>query len=211
MEKTIEELQSDITKLESDKAGLVGETQDLRKSRQEKEEEITVLKDLLQKATDKNNASPEDEKIASVVASELAKRELGRSQNNRKAAFDKFVKEHKEYLPDNDTGGLKRGALEREFNSFNTQGAVEVEDFEVFIGKADRLLRGEDTARQNESGSQPYSSQPNNATPPVGGPDTDLTPQEKKLIDRNGWTKEKYLALKAKDPDYFDKLAAQVR
>lgn len=209
-EKTVEELKLEVARLESEKAGLVGETQDLRKARQEKEEQITTLQDALKAATDKNNASPEDEKIAAAIAKVLSQKEEDRAKANRKAAFDKFVAENKEYHPDNDPSGLKRTALEKELAQFNTNGIVETDDFVKVIGKANALLRGTDTPRQANT-DNPYSSTPSNPAPPAPGPDKDLSEQEKKLIDRNGWTKEKYMSLKAKMPDFIEGLIAGVR
>lgn len=210
MEKTIEELQSEIATLQSEKAGLVGETQDLRKSRQEKDTEIEGLKELVKQATDKNNADPEEGKIIAVVQKVLGNVAQQSAEKNRKAAFDKFVTENKEYHQDNDPTGLKRAALEREFGSFNTAGLVETEDFVKVIGKANALLRGSDTRDSDES-TQIISSSSSTPAAPAAGLDKDLSPQEAELIKRNGWTKEKFLGLKAKMPGFVRELVAGVR
>lgn len=208
--KTVEELQSEIVKLETDKQSLIGETQEIRKSRQEATEQVETLKELLKAATEKNNANPEDQKIEEVVRKALAQRDQQSATSNRKTAFDKFVSENKDYHPDNDAGGLKMAALEREFAGFNTSALVAEEDFVKVIGKAHALLRGTDTQRQIDP-AQPESSLSNNPAQPHITQDKDLSDTEAKLIQRNGWTKERFLALKAKMPDMVEDMVRDVR
>lgn len=208
-EKTAEELKSEIAKLEADKAALTGELTDTRPKIREANEQIELLKDQLRAAVEKNNADPEESKIAEVVARTLAQRETARAEANRKAAFDKFVAENKDYHPDNDVGGLKLAALSREFAQFNTSGLVETEDFVRVIGKANALLRGTDTPRHTPE--NPYSSTPSTPASPIVPKDDDISQEEKKLIERNGWSKEKFLSLKAKMPDMVEDLVAGVR
>lgn len=210
--KTPDELTAEIAKLQQDKESLVGETTELRRSRADKETEITSLKELLKQATEKNNSNPEEERIATIVAKTLAIKESERAISNRKAAFDRFVDSHKEYHPDNDPGGLKRAALERELTELNSwKVGVEVDDLVKSIGKADAYLRGHDTTRHTETPATPYSSTP--STPPAspGRKDAKVSETEQKLIDRNGWTEEHFLSIKAKMPDFVDSLLAGVR
>ena len=205
-EEEIKALQAKVTELEAAKTALVGETTDLRKARQDKETEIETLKNLLKEATEKNNLAPEDEKIAAVVTRVLGSKEQERAAANKKSALEAFVNKHKEYHPDNDPGGIKKAALERELanlNPWNT--AVEVGELTAVIEKANTYLRGHDTPRQDANGN-PILTPPNNPTPPKTTPDDELSPREQQLIDRNGWTKEKYLGLKAKMPDFVDSL-----
>lgn len=209
-EKTADELKAEIAKLESDKQGLVGETQDLRKSRQEKDEEIATLKAALVAAAEKNQANPEEQKIAEVVARVLSKEKEQSAVTNREAAFTKFVAENKEYHPDNDPGGLKLSALKKEFEGFNTTGLVATEDFVAVIGKANALLRGTDTSRQTPTDTNPYSSTTSTPAAPVVKTESKLSPEEQKLVADNGWTEDQFLKLKAKMPDMIDDLIRPV-
>lgn len=212
MEPTIESLTAKLAEAEAAKTALVGETTELRKSRQDKETEIELLKEQLKAATDKNNENPEEEKIRKAVAAELAKETTAKAEANRKKAFEKFVAENKEYHPDNDPSGLKKQALEKELAGLTSwQSTVEVDDLVTVIGKANAYLRGVDTSRQNDTTVAPYSSTPNSPTSPVGDDKDGLSPQEKKLIERNGWTKEKFLTLKGKMPDYVANLVEGVK
>lgn len=212
MELTIEELQAKLSEAETAKAALTGELTDTRPKLREKDELINTLKEQLKAATDKNNENPEEEKINKAVDARLAREKQQTAEANRKKALDKFVAENKDYHPDNDTGGLKKQALERELANLTTWNAsVEVDDLVAVIGKANAYLRGVDTSRQNDTTVAPYSSTPNSPASPVGDDKDGLSPQEKKLIDRNGWTKEKYLTLKGKMPDYVANLVEGVK
>lgn len=207
-EKTAEELQAEIAKLQADKTALVGETTELRKSRQEKDEEIKVLQDAVKAATEKNAANPEEQKIADVVQKILGNESQKSAERNREAAFTKFVTDNNEYHPDNDTGGLKLAALKREYAGFNTSGLVETDDFVNVIGKAHALLRGPDTPRQTTE--TPYSSTTSTPVAPAAPQNDKLSDQEKKVMEQNGWTETQFTTLKAKYPDMVAELIAPV-
>lgn len=198
-----EELKAKIATLEADKLALVGELTDNRPKLREKDEAIELLKTQLQAAVEKNTATPEEAKITEAVEKLLSAKEGERALANKKAAFDKFVSENKEYHPDNDVGGIKKAALEAQFNRFNQTGIVEVDAFVKLIGDANALLRGHDTSRQPNT---PVLSTPSSVTTPAALPDNELSPKEITLINNNGWTKEKYLELKGKMPDFIDGL-----
>lgn len=212
MEPTIEELQAKLAEAEQAKAALTGELTDTRPKLREKDDLINTLKEQLKAATDKNNENPEEEKIRKAVEAQLAKDRATTAEANRKKAFEKFVAGNKDYHPDNDQGGLKKAALEKELANLNTWNTLtETEDLIAVIGKANTYLRGVDTSRQNDTTVAPYSSTTNSPAAPVGDDKDGLSPSEKKLIERNGWTKEKYTALKAKMPDYVENLVAGVK
>lgn len=208
-EKSPEELKAEIASLESAKAALTGELTDTRPKLREAQEKIDLLTEQLKAAVEKNQANPEEQKIAEVVQKILGNETQKSAERNREAAFTKFVTENNEYHPDNDAGGLKLAALKREFAAFNTTGLVETEDFVQVIGKAHALLRGTDTTRQTTT-AQPYSSTSSQPAAPAVVVDSKLTEQEKKLVEENGWTEEKFLKLKAKMPDVIEDLIKPV-
>lgn len=207
-EEEIAALKAKNAQLEADKIALVGETTELRKSRADKETELQLAKEALVAAAEKNNQNPEEAKIAEVVTKVLSQEKLGQAERNKKAAFDKFVAENKEYHPDNDPGGIKAKALETQFNRFNLNGLVEVDDFMKVIGDSNNLLRGIDTPRQP---STQVPSSPHSVVAPSSQQVSELSPAEQALIERNGMTQEKYLALKAKMPDFAAALLATIR
>lgn len=198
-----EELKAKIVTLEADKLALVGETTELRKSRADKEAELQLAKDALAASVAKNNASPEEAKITEALEKLLSQKEGERAIANKKAAFDKFVNDNKEYHPDNDVGGIKKAALEAQFNRFNQSGIVEVDAFVKLIGDANALLRGIDTSRQPNP---QIPSNPSSVAAPKDVPSDEVSQKEIALFTNNGWTKEKYLELKAKMPDFIEGL-----
>jgi hypothetical protein len=204
-DEEIKALQDKVTQLEADKTSLVGETTELRKARADKDAELKLVQDALKAATEKNLQTPEDAKIAEALEKLLSQKEQERATANKVAAFDKFVSDNKEYHPDNDAGGIKRAALEAQFARFNQAGVVEVDAFIKLIGDANALLRGIDTTRQTKT---QIPSTPSPVNQPKSAPDDELTSKEVDVIERNGWTKEKYLALKAKMPDFIESLVA---
>lgn len=203
--ETPEVLRAKIAQLEQDKLSLTGELTDTRPKIREANDKIELLQQQLTAAVKKNEANPEEQKIEAVVQKLLGNKQQQDSDRNRKAAFDQFISGHKEYHPDNDTGGLKRAALEREFATFNLAGLVEVDDFKARIEKADRLLRGS-TSRESDNGTQTPSSGPSATSANEPENSTTLSAREKEVVDRNGWTEEEYLKLKAKMPDFVESL-----
>lgn len=205
IQDTPEVLRTKLAEAEAAKAALTGELTDSRPRLREANETIVTLQEALRKATEKNNANPEEQKIEDVVRKLLGNKEQQDADKNRKAAFDQFISEHKEYSSDNDPGGVKKSALEKEFNNFNLSGLLETADFKARIEKADRLLRGS-TSRETEQESNSNSSGPSSTTAIEPDNSTKLTPREKEVVDRNGWTEEEYLRLKAKMPGYVESL-----
>lgn len=200
-----EVLRAKLAEAEAAKAALTGELTDTRPKLREANETIELLKQQLQAAVQKNDANPEDQKIEAVVQRFLGNKEQQDADRNRKQAFDQFINEHKEYSSDNDPGGVKKSALEREFGNFNLTGLVETTDFKARIEKADRLLRGS-TIRETENGNEPNSSGPSSTTAIEPENSTKLSPREKEVIERNGWTEAQYLSLKTKMPGYVESL-----
>lgn len=154
----------------------------------------------------------ETEKVKSIVKELLNEDKSSLAQANKKAAFDKFIAENKEFHPENDQFGLKRQALSDKFNMFNTSGLTEVGQFYNVIRDAHRLLPGNDKqAETYKEIPNPYSVTPTpQNNPPSTNPD-ELSAQEKKIMVDNGWTKEKLLKLKANHPDLYSDLMSHVR
>lgn len=206
----IPEVNTDVTveeaaRLKQVNDALVEELKQERKKKQELAEELAR----------KNNPpapAPEPSQIEKEVEAVLAKKEASKAQANKSAAFEKFISLNKEFHPENDPTGLKRQALETKFNRFNLQGVIEERDFFDAIKDAHRLLGGTDTPPViSKEIPNPYSTTPTPTPTPTPAPDGDLTPKEKKLMEKSGWTKEKLLKLKADKPDYLESLLVHIR
>ena len=209
-QKEKDEQAQKIAELEKTNTGLVEEIKADRKKRQDLEEDVGVLKTAIEKSVKANEPNPEDEKIQSVVKEVLKSNDASRAKQNKTVALEKFIAENKEFHPENDPTGIKREALEKKLKSFNTSDVVEVEDFITVIGDAKTLL-GQDTGSKTTPGEEvknPYSSTSKSTPSPKEAVDKDLDPREQKLIRQAGYTKESYLALKAKMPSFIDGLLA---
>lgn len=208
----IDRLNQEIATLKADKENVIGELQEDRVKRREKDDAIAELQKALKEATDaaarKGDASDVAAVVKSVLNEELSTREASKAKSNKIAAVERFVKENSVFNPDNDPTGKKREALETAVNRFNTDGLVEVEDFFSIVADAARLL-GVDTAPKvpgEREVPNPYTSTTRNSITPKLTDDTELTVAEKKLIEQNGWTKERFMKLKEKMPSYIASL-----
>lgn len=190
-------------------ANVVGELKDDREKRRILIEENDALKKALEDATKINVAKPETgditEVVKTLVEQKLSERDASSAKSNQVAAVEKFVTENKEFHPENDVTGKLREALDAKLKMFNTVGVYSMEDFYSVIKDAASLL-GVNTPPQTSSVQNPYSATTRTSITPNASDDKEVSPLEKKLIDKNGWTKERYLTLKAKSPEYMTNL-----
>ncbi len=195
---------------ESDKviANLVEEIKDLRLQN-------GVITDLLKKKQDLPPEPPkvltDDEKIALAVEKVLKGKESSNAQANKIAAFEKFITDNKEFNPENDPTGLKRDALKKKFNQFNTEGLFTIEEFISVIGDAKKLLIGNDIQLDTTKDRTPYSNPPTPRGNPPARVDEILSPKEIKLAEKTGRTKEQIIKLKLKHPDLVNQMLEYVR
>lgn len=207
-EENIEELKNKIATITQEKDNVVGELKDDRQKRSKMQEEIDELKELLKSATQANAQVPVAGDVASLVEQaiekKLVERDASVAKSNRVAAIDRFVNNNKAFHPDNDTTGARREALENKLRMFNTDGLKSVDEFYKVVVDAAKLL-GTDTVPTNHEYVEEVpgtSTAPAHHAPRVAR-DGEVSVEEKKLYESNGWTKEKYLALKANNPEFI--------
>ncbi len=195
----IEELTKRNTILETEKSK---EATDKQAAVDELKENRTKMAELKRQLAEKGGTDqPAD--VDNAVAAALAKRDKERADTNKVAALDKFVKSHKEFLPENDPTGLKLQAFKGKLSRFNTDGLTEVEQFMEVFEDAGRLL-GHTPQQKNNKPVMPNI--PPSSDEPAEVIQSQLSPKEKKVLERMGWTEEKYLALKKKMPDYVERI-----
>lgn len=186
-------------------------TQELDKLKGEYEEKLGHVVDELKEERKKNQELKEkltppvpvddtDLKIKRALEEERARQAV----LNKDVALRRFIDEHKEYHPFNDQSGLLMSALNKELDNFDLSKAFTAEDFMVYLNKASKLV------------SQPEKSNPEPIRPPVertvspGSPRTvqtsDLLPEERQVINDLGWSEERYLKLKAAQPQFVKDL-----
>ena len=161
--------------------------------------------------SDPNKVLTDDERLELLLEKKLKEKEALNAQANKKAAFEKFITEHKEFNPENDPTGLKRDALQKKFNSFNTDGLTAIEEFLPVIGDAKTLLLGNDTPIDTTKKENSYSNPGKINSVLPGERNEGLTPKELKLAQQTGRTKEQILKLKLKNPEFLENLLKYVR
>ena len=180
----ITELEGLLAKSEGDKVGLVDELKELRKKRE---------------------SVPVDD-VDSKVRTILAEKEKQDATKNKDKALELFQEKNKEFHPDNDATGVKLGLLLSQVPSFNTSGFVSVEDFFKVYQKAKKLLEND---KREAEGANPDAAEPISSNEPPSTDPNRLTPKEQRLIQSIGWTPERYLKNKSKDPAFVEQMLKQ--
>lgn len=191
------ELIDKVSLLEQDKTNLVGELTELRK----KKEPITEPKE-----TPTPVVAPDPKE---VVLSVLAEKEQEQVKANFELAKEELKRTVKELSPDVDAGGILFSKFERELSKFNMSGLKSKEDFLARFGEAFRLMT--QTSSQPTKVNFYNGATQNNGTEVKADDGASLDVSEQKLIEQVGWTKEKYLATKAKKPAYVSSLLKYYR
>jgi DNA-binding phage protein len=161
---------------------------------------------------DPNKVLTDEEKLEALLDKKLKEKAALDAKANKIAAFEKFIRENKEFDPGNDPTGLKRDALQKKFNQFNTDGLSKVEEFLPLIREAKILLLGNDSPVDTTKGDlNPYSNPGKTYNNPPVNKSTELTPKELKLAQQTGKTREQILKLKLSNPEYLEGLLSYVR
>lgn len=193
-----------------EKENLVNEIKDLRLK-------LGITEGLLKEKSeerppvDPNHVLTDEEKLEALLDKKLKDKAALDAKANKKAAFEKFVAENKEFNPENDPTGLKRDALQKKVDRFNTEGLTTVDEFLSVIGEAKTLLLGNDKPIEPSREQNLYSNPGKLNNNPSGKKDDELTPKELKLAQQTGKTKEQILKLKLKNPEYLEGLLKYVR
>lgn len=171
---------------------------------------IAELKDLRgKKVQDGAPTVDVDKKIAEA----LVTRDREEADKNWAKAQAAFLAKHKEYHPDNDTGGLKKAILDRELALLNRNGLTSVEDLESILEKANVLATSTVNTPVRQVRIDPSIPRP--VSQPHGTDQSKLSDKELRVLDilnqlgTSTWTEERFLALKAKDPGFVERTLAK--
>lgn len=170
-----------------------------------------LLKEKNEVPPDTNKQLTDEEKLELLLEKKLKEKEALSAKANKQAAFEKYIAEHAEFNPENDPTGLKKEALLKKINQFNTDGLKTIEEFTSVIGDAKILLLGTDKTTDTSRDINPYSNPPKTNNIPPGNKSNDLSSKELKLMQQSGVSKEKILKLKATNPEYLETLLEFVR
>ena len=195
LKERISELEGKNDELKGSNTNIVEELKKIRKEKQELEQKLTT--------------DEEGDDVTETVKKVLSEERQGEADSNKNEALENFISNHKEFHTDNDEGEIKASALKREFEALKSDNIYAVRDFEKLYEKALKLMP---TNEQPKPDTVPADQ----STPPAGGSppivsQSNLTDKEKKLLKDSGFSEEKYLELKQKNPNYIASLLEQVR
>lgn len=194
------------------------EVKDLKDALKSVVEEVKELRAKNRELSEKiNPPAPKEEvpadvtKIKEVLKSIMDEDKITNAEAIKKAAFEKFITSNKEFHPDNDVAGLKQKALIQKINQrFNLAGMTDEKDFIDVFEEASILLKKNDNSSKTQGPNNPYSSTPVSKITP-GKVEDELSPKEKKLVERGSATKEYIMKLRIEKPAYLASLLERVR
>lgn len=140
--------------------------------------------------------APDD--IVTKIREVLNEDKMKAAEGNRTKALQKFYEQNKEFHPDNDVSGLKFRLIEDELKNFKTDGLYSEEDYLKLFNKSKSLVMNGD----KDGGTLIQGDASNGSGGGAGNPraaeQSRLISEERKLIEQEGWTEERYLTLKGK-------------
>lgn len=196
------ELEAKLKEAESNVNSTVEELKELRQKKQ-------AAEDIAKAALDAGNKGGDvEQKAREIVKSILDEEKSTKIEMTRSEFEAKFKTSNPEFLPENDPAGIKFEAFKKVLGRFNTQNLNDEESLAAVYGDAYTLMTG--TKQKPVSSSSPYAFSPVSGGGIKEAADGDLSPKEEKLIESSGWTKEKYLKLKTKQPQFVSQLLSQI-
>lgn len=197
------ELAKKIAELESDKAKLVSEIQAERAKKQAAEEAKRLAEEELKK---KEVPAPtvDDSDPEKIVVRVLEKKEQEAAKTALEEAKADLKRMYNEFSQDTDAGGILFSKFENELSKFNLSGLRTKEQFlnrfkEVYEFM-NRTKKSVDTKPNFHPGTPQFGSD----APAIDG--ATLSDAEMKVIQEQGITKERYLKIKEKHPNFVQSL-----
>ncbi len=187
---------------ETEKAGLVEELKEEKRKKQE-------AKDLADAAL-AQNGDP-DAKIRTTVETLLNAEKTKQIETSRAQFEESFKASNPEFEPSNDPSGIKFQTFKKILGRFNLSGLSTVSEFAEVYKDSMLILKREEPKTNSQSLNQNSFTPGTRSSSAQTVDNSGLTSQEEKLIESVGWTKEKYLKLKASQPAFVGSLLSKVR
>lgn len=158
---------------------------------------------------ERNRKSPEpaseNDDPKEVFKKLLTEKEQEEAKLARERSLEKFRESVREFSKENDEAGIVFSKFENELKKFNLDGLKSEQDFMArYKDVYDYMNRKQSTPTPDSSFYQGSPKGPGSSAPE--GDSDPLSDVEKKVLERLGWTKEKYLQQKAKHPDFVRSL-----
>lgn len=214
LEQGEEEKQDDVEGQEDDfdpkaeienlKSSVVEELKEERRKRQEAEADRDLIKSKLEEDSPQDDES--DDEVEKKVKKLLSERDKKQAEKNRAEAEKEFLSKYKSLSEDSDPSGTILNAVKDKLSRFDTSQAESKEDFIELLEDAYRLTTG--NKPQSSSNMNQYASDDaaaKSSKSPKEASDN-LSSKEKEIIDRLGWSEEKFFEQKKRRPSYVDRL-----
>ncbi len=145
------------------------------------------------------------EEIDERVRSILSESNRAAITAKRTELIEKFIRESKEFSPENDVAGLKRDAFKRKLGKFSLPLDASEDEVLETLKEASILVLNK---RSNESFNNPVDINltPNPADTFKNQSKTTLTDAEKAAMQRVQWDEKKFLEMKAKYPELIESI-----
>lgn len=171
---------------------------EIKELRSKKNEEIEELK---KKIVEKPEAGEDKVDVHSQVEKVLNERHEKEIEIARKEAIEEFRNSLPDFSADNDPGDIKFKAFQKELNKFNLSDLRSKEEVKARLKEVhDFMNRGK---QKTETPYNPYAASPKSGGAPADGGSSNLSDKEKILIRKHGFSEEKYLKLRDKQPGYI--------
>jgi hypothetical protein len=141
--------------------------------------------------------------VPELVEELLSKREKEALKRGFETAEEEFKSAFKEFLPENDAGGLKYAKFKKELEKFNFSNVASKEEYISRMKDAYKLMNPGVAISESPIN---HSSPSHFGVSPKVDEDGDLTSKESALIKMMGWTKERFMEVKKKRPHYVNSL-----
>lgn len=192
------ELIEQIANLEQDKENVVNELKSERTLKQEAQKELEAKKDV--PVTPADATDP-----IKLMEGVLQKRDEDSAATQRAEALEDFKNSHVEFNSESDAAGIVFAKFEKELNRFNTSGIKSKAEMSKLLSEAYDFMNRNAT-KHEESAQYHKGSKPSSGSVPEGSNNGNLTDAETRLMLEIGWTKDRFVAAKAKRPAYIASL-----
>lgn len=207
-EETQNKTQEEINALlEEQKQTINNLVEELKGERTKKQEAEEAAKKLLEdNPTEKKDNNID---ISAALQVELDRRAQIETGNAKVTAEQEFRNSISEFSTDNDPGDIKYNQFKKEMAKFNFDGLKTKEEIqsrmqEVYDFANRKTITPESKINQFASTTQGGSQAPVVDT-------TGLSKTESDLINEKGWSKDKYLKLKEKQPAFIQQILRSVK
>ena len=204
----VDEVDEEKEELKSALSNLTEELKDVRTSRAE---DRKALDALLKAKEEETPPAPDDgtdaeKNVNTLIEQALVKRDNQSVENNYKTVESNFKNSINEFKEDNDSGGLKYAAFQKELNKFNLSGLTSKEELTARFKEVYEFMN-RNKAPENQSNLNQYAATPpSNGVQPKEVDNTTLSRAELDLIKNHNWTKDRYIKLKERQPQYIQSL-----